>query len=345
MVSVDDKLKRDTEALLFSSGRAMSEDSLCSILDADPKEIKRVLKELHQEYRDRETALMIFEDEGSWRMLVHDVHIPVVQRVVADTELSRQTIATLAIVAYHYPKILQADVIKTRGTSAYDHIKELEVAGFISRTPEGRSFAIKLTEKFFEYFDVDGAENIRDVFKDVDVPEVPVAKVGDLDVVDVPPGHPHDPESEKLGLEVIDVDENPFMKRELGTKPQLTPEERVEQNEFLAKMEEKIGSVSGRNDVNDEDDTFKPMTFGDEEGASNDEGEASTGDTSDDKSEDEETADDVIAEVRRMHPGGEGEGVRDDYVENAHNNSDDEDTDEGEEKKSALDEPLDLDEI
>ena len=339
---MDDKLKRDTEALLFSSGRAMSEDAFSSILDADPKEVRRVLKELHDEYRDRDTALMIFNEGNTWKMLVRDAHIPVVQRVVADTELSRPTIETLAVVAYHYPKILQADVIKTRGSGAYDHIKELEAAGFISRAPEGRSFAIKLTEKFFEYFDVEGAENIRDVFKDVDVPELleTQSKLGEIDVVAVPPGHPHDPESEKLGLEVVEVpeDDNPFMKRDLGTKPQLTPEERAAQNEFLNKMEEKIGEVGGRNDVNDADETFRPMSFG-EEGASED-GEAGSGEMGEncERPEAEETADDVIEQVRRMHPG-------DAETDNNPFKSDDNPDEDAEEKKSALDEPLDLDEI
>ncbi|MBR9703711.1 SMC-Scp complex subunit ScpB, partial [Candidatus Woesearchaeota archaeon] len=78
---MDDKLKRDTEALLFASGRAMSEEALCNILNAFPKDIKRVLKELHDEYRERDAALMIFQEGEAWKMLVRDAHIPVVQRV------------------------------------------------------------------------------------------------------------------------------------------------------------------------------------------------------------------------------------------------------------------------
>jgi len=241
------ELKRDIEALLFSSGRAMSPESLSTILDANEEHVLRALKELYDEYKERETALMIFEEAGSWKMLVRDAHIPVVQRVVADTELSRPTMQTLAVVAYHHPKILQSEVIHARGSGAYDHIKELETAGFIARTPEGRSFNIKLTEKFFEYFDVEGADDIREVFKDVKVPEKPVPDhVGDLDVVDVP-------------------EENPFMSRELGTKPEITAEEQAEQSDFLDAMDEKIDAASDRNDELEKDPIFKRGEFETEE--------------------------------------------------------------------------------
>ncbi|MBR9703316.1 hypothetical protein GOV10_04725, partial [Candidatus Woesearchaeota archaeon] len=71
-----------------------------------------------------------------------------------------------------------------------------------------------------------------------------------------------------------------------------------------------------------------PMTEDDsDEGEESGEGEVS---------DEEQTAEDVIEEVRKMHPGGD-EGVHDDYVENS--------SEDREEKKSVLDEPLDLDEI
>ncbi|MBR9702687.1 hypothetical protein GOV10_01500, partial [Candidatus Woesearchaeota archaeon] len=73
-----------------------------------------------------------------------------------------------------------------------------------------------------------------------------------------------------------------------------------------------------------------PMTEDDsDEGEESGEGEVS---------DEEQTAEDVIEEVRKMHPGGDAdEGATDEYVEGS--------SGDGEEKKSALDEPLDLDEI
>lgn len=231
-------IQRDVEALLFSSGRALTVDALSSILDCDPKEIKKSLSALKKEYEERETAIKIYDEADSWKMLVRDEHIPVVQRVVADTEFGRSTLETLAVVAYGNP-ILQSDVIEKRGSHAYEHIKELEKAGFITKKPEGRSYTLKLAEKFFEYFDVEGQEDIRAVFADVKVPEPPKETqehLGDLAVVDV-----------------SKESDNPFMDRELGTRPEMTPEERAEQSKFLDEIDKKLRASSEKNNGHEAD--------------------------------------------------------------------------------------------
>ena len=45
-------------------------------------------------------------------------------------------------------------MIHIRTNKAYDHLKELEQLGFISRKKHGRTNLIKLSEKFFKYFDL-----------------------------------------------------------------------------------------------------------------------------------------------------------------------------------------------
>ncbi len=41
-----------------------------------------------------------------------------------------------------------------RGNSAYDHIRTLKELEFITSEPKGRSRLLKLTPKFFDYFDI-----------------------------------------------------------------------------------------------------------------------------------------------------------------------------------------------
>lgn len=249
-------ITREVEALLFSVGRAVSEDALASILDCDPKHIKKALATLKQEYEEKDTALKIYNEEQQWKMLVRDQYIPIVQKVVADTELSRATLETLAIIAYGSP-VLQSDVIERRGSTAYEHIKELEHAGFVTKQPEGRSFTLKITEKFFEYFDVEGHDDIRALFKDIKAPEKQQT-LGDLQVVDVLP------EDEKQQKEPIDVPhtydpfaDNPFMKRELGTRPQVTEEERAVEENFLDDLDKKINAISSKNDSHEKDESLR----------------------------------------------------------------------------------------
>lgn len=269
-------VKKDVEALLFSSGRALSQDALASILDTDPKNIRAALKELKEDYEARDTALKIFQEGEEWKMLVRDAHIPVVQRVVADTEFGRPTLETLAVIAYKNP-ILQSEVIEKRGSHAYEHIKELEKAGFVTKQPEGRSYKLKLAEKFFEYFDVEGEDDIREVFKNVQEPEVP-DHLGEMKVVDV-----EDDSQEE---------ENPFMTRELGTKPEMTPEERADREKFLDEIDKKLHDTASRNDEHEKDETLRLREDESEDDDEDSESEdGSEDDESDSQDDDSETSD------------------------------------------------------
>ena len=68
------------------------------------------------------------------------------------TELDKPTMETLAIIAWKQP-ILQSDVVRIRGNKTYEHMKVLEESEFVSTTPTGLSKTIKLTPKFYQYFD------------------------------------------------------------------------------------------------------------------------------------------------------------------------------------------------
>ena len=45
-------------------------------------------------------------------------------------------------------------MIKMRGNGAYDHIKKLKELEFVISEKKGRTRLLKLTPKFFDYFDV-----------------------------------------------------------------------------------------------------------------------------------------------------------------------------------------------
>ena len=50
--------------------------------------------------------------------------------------------------------VLQSEIIKMRGNGAYDHIKALKEQEFITSERKGRTRVLKLTSKFFDYFDL-----------------------------------------------------------------------------------------------------------------------------------------------------------------------------------------------
>ena len=157
-------LKKDIEALLFSAGRNLSVEELSQLIRSNPEEVKSALAELKMEYDEKSSSLMLANEGDFWKLAVREPFLPLVRKIVTETELSKTILETLAVIAFKYP-IKQSDLIKIRTNKAYDHLKGLEEMGYITRQKHGRTNLIKLTQRFFEYFDLP-EEKVKEVFSD-----------------------------------------------------------------------------------------------------------------------------------------------------------------------------------
>ena len=157
-------LKKDIEALLFSAGRKLSIEELCQLTKSKDEDIKSSLAELKIEYDEKNSSLMLVNEGDSWKLTVREQFLPLVRKIVTETELSKTVLETLAVVAFKYP-IKQSELIKIRTNKAYEHLNELEELGYITRQKHGRTNLIKLTQKFFEYFDLQ-EKKLKEVFSD-----------------------------------------------------------------------------------------------------------------------------------------------------------------------------------
>ncbi len=157
-------LKKDIEALLFSAGRKLGIGEFSQITKSGPEEIKSALAELKMEYDEKSSSLMLANEGDFWKLTVREPFLPLVRKIVTETELSKTILETLAVIAFKYP-IKQSDLIKIRTNKAYDHLKELEEMGYITRQKHGRTNLIKLTQRFFEYFDL-SEDKVKEVFSD-----------------------------------------------------------------------------------------------------------------------------------------------------------------------------------
>jgi segregation and condensation protein B len=148
------ELKKQVEAVLFAAGKAVDIvelSRLCS--EPDFSRIMLALEELKQEYEEKQGSLMIVRDGDFWKMVPREQFLSIVRKIVTKTELNKTVVETLATVAAKAP-VLQSAIIKIRTNKAYDHLAALEEMGYLSREKKGRSKLIKLTPKFFDYFDV-----------------------------------------------------------------------------------------------------------------------------------------------------------------------------------------------
>lgn len=217
---MDPELTRKVEAVLFASGRFMDAKHLADLLEANPKHVTRACEALQQSYADQGSALRVVNDESAWKLHVRDDYLDLVSRIISDKEVSGPVLETLAVIAWRSP-LVQAELIHIRGSNAYEHVKELVERGFVVKEPEGRSFRLRITEKFFEYFDIEGREDIRKVFREVEEAhreqEVEIelaqkrlekamrrAEEGESAVVDIDEPEPHALGEEATGAELIE---------------------------------------------------------------------------------------------------------------------------------------------
>ncbi len=246
------EVKKQLEALLFSSGKAMEVTDLMAVTGFDKRKVKKELAELKKDYESRDSSLMLMEEGNSWKLNIRENYVSLVTKIISDTELSRGVLETLGVVAWKAP-VLQSEVIHIRSASAYDQIKELVELSFIKKEKEGRSYILKLTEKFFEYFDVPGDKGIKDALGDIKQPEPvkPIEKLDNLDVVNI--GEVKTEEESKLDQAKKEL-ENQFdivsAEEDRASIPEID-------NDFLSKINDKIDNISKRNDAHESDELFQ----------------------------------------------------------------------------------------
>ena len=152
-------LKSRIEAVLFVTGRAVQLDEIAKILDVEEQEIEEAMLSLIVDYSSRDGALEI-DDENGYIIQVKDDYMDIVEKL-CPVDISNAVLKTLTVIALKEP-IRQAELKELRGSTAYEHVAELVEKGLISRKRDknGRSYNLKTTPKFAEYFKLKGNSEI-----------------------------------------------------------------------------------------------------------------------------------------------------------------------------------------
>ena len=146
--------KNKVEAILFTTGRFVTVDELTQMCGIGSKGyLKDVLVSLRDDYDQRGASLEVVEQGNQWRLAIRKKYLSVTQSLLENAEMDKGTQETLAVIAYKQP-VLQSEVVKIRGNGTYDHLKVLRELEFVSSEKCGRTSMLKLTSKFYEYFDV-----------------------------------------------------------------------------------------------------------------------------------------------------------------------------------------------
>lgn len=150
---LSDEMKH-VEAVLYTTGRYTTIEEISEACGLDNETtVKTAIDNLKNYYEQSSGSLEIQEHEGRFKLNTKKKYGFIASKLSGEAEFDGPTVKTLAVIAYKSP-IIQSEIIKIRGNKSYDHISQLKDDGLISSERSGRSRMLKLTTKFFEYFDV-----------------------------------------------------------------------------------------------------------------------------------------------------------------------------------------------
>ncbi|PZD72484.1 Segregation and condensation protein B [Acaryochloris thomasi RCC1774] len=159
MSSVDSltdlRLSTKLEAVLYLKSQALTLAKLTEYVGEERDDVEDALIELMQDYAQRDSALEIVETDQGYSLQLRERFNALVQTMIP-ADLGVGALRTLAAIALKGP-ILQTDLVDLRGSGVYQHVQELAEQGFVHkrRQANGRSFRLQVSDKFYQYFEVD----------------------------------------------------------------------------------------------------------------------------------------------------------------------------------------------
>ncbi len=149
------------EAVLFSAGSPLTVPDIEEATGISRDTVRDAVKKLISMYRSRRTAVEIKKIGRSYAMQLKPDFKPYVVPVMED-EIDRDILKTAALIAYYQP-VRQSELKKKIGEKVYGHIDELKEKGLILLEKDGRTYSIRTSSKFQEYFGLEAGD--RDELK------------------------------------------------------------------------------------------------------------------------------------------------------------------------------------
>lgn len=173
-----EQIKGIIESLLFISEKPISTNFLSSLLNISEDDIIKAINKLIEEYRDRNSGILIIQLEDSYQMITNPIYgdwINLFKKITANNKLSGQALETLAIISYKQP-ITKAEIEKIRGVNSDHAIKTLLEKKLIKTVGKkdvpGRPFLYGTTREFLKVF---GFSTLNDLHKLIQIEQINAA--------------------------------------------------------------------------------------------------------------------------------------------------------------------------
>jgi segregation and condensation protein B len=159
MVKIDnlDEATARIESALYSAGRPLTIEVIIRASGTESK--TKTLELLENIMKKTKTAFKALEivtlPDGSYVMQLKPEYSSTVKKYASKPVLPNATLKTLSYIAYMQP-ISSKQLLETRGSGVYAHLKELRHLDYISHQNVGRLKIFTTTEKFQKYFGIQG---------------------------------------------------------------------------------------------------------------------------------------------------------------------------------------------
>ncbi len=158
-----DEATARVEAALYSAGRPLRIEDLIRASGTESRtKTLDVLNNLMKKTKSAFKALeVVILPDGSYVFQLKPEYSATVKRYASKPILPNATLKTLSYIAYRQP-ISSKELVETRGSGVYAHLKELRQLDFITHQNVGRLKIYSTTEKFQKYFGIQGdVENLK----------------------------------------------------------------------------------------------------------------------------------------------------------------------------------------
>lgn len=145
------------EAALYSAGRPLKIEELIKASGTESRTktydiLQRIMKKAKSAFKAIEIVTL---PDGSYVLQLKPEYSSTIKKYASKPILPNATLKTLSYIAYQQP-ISSKQLVETRGSGVYAHLKELRQLDFISNQNVGRMKIYTTTEKFQKYFGIRG---------------------------------------------------------------------------------------------------------------------------------------------------------------------------------------------
>jgi segregation and condensation protein B len=160
---INDEPTARIEAALYSAGRPLKIEEMIRASGTESRtKTLEILNELIKKTKSAFKALeIVILPDGSYVFQLKPEYSSTIKRYASKPILPNATLKTLSYIAYMQP-ISSKQLVETRGSGVYEHLKELRQLDFITHQNVGRLKIFNTTEKFQKYFGIQGdVENLK----------------------------------------------------------------------------------------------------------------------------------------------------------------------------------------